>query len=186
MWWKLGCRSPIFTGDERKSEIKHEYCAGEMFAMIGASNRHNLIESHIIRLLGNQLLDSQCNVYPSDMRVKVSATGIYTYPDVVVACAEEQFDDEEKDALLNPVVIVEILSASTEDYDRGGKFEQYQNIASLTGHLLIAEDSCRVEQYVGQSDNEWEYSVYRHAGNLVKINVIGCELVLQDVYAKVL
>lgn len=171
---------------ERKSEIKHEYFAGEMFAMVGASKRHNLIASNIIRLLGNQLLDSPCNVYPSDMRVKVSATGKYTYPDVVVACAEEQFDDEEKDTLLNPVVIVEILSASTEAYDRGGKFEQYQNITSLTEYVLIAQDACRVEQYVRQSDNEWKYSDYRHAGNVVKINVIGCELVLQDVYAKVL
>src|ERR671912_1585699 len=103
---------------ERKSEIKHAYFDGEMFAMVGASRRRNLIAANVIRLLGNQLLDSPCNVYPSDMRVKVVATGKYTYPDVVVACEEELFDDEEKDTLLNPVVIVEILSQSTEAYDR--------------------------------------------------------------------
>src|SRR5919206_1658510 len=89
---------------ERKSEIKHEYFAGEMFAMVGASKRHNLITANIIRVLGNQLLERPCNVYPSDMRVKVTSTGKYTYPDVSVACLEEQFDDEERDTLLNPVV----------------------------------------------------------------------------------
>src|ERR1051325_5141739 len=113
---------------ERKSEVKHEYFAGEMFAMVGASKWHNLIAANVIRVLGNQLLDRPCNVYPSDMRVKARATGMYTYPDVVVACAEEQFDDAERDTLLNPVVIIEVLSESTEAYDRGRKFEHYQSI----------------------------------------------------------
>ena len=170
---------------ERKSEIKHEYFDGEMFEMVGASRRHNLIAANVIRLLGNQLLDSPCNVYPSDMRVKVGTTGKYTYPDVVVACEEELFDDEEKDTLLNPVVIVEILSQSTEAYDRGKKFEQYQSIASLTEYLLVAQEPYRIEQYVRQSDREWRYSEYRSAEDVVKLNVIGCELILKDVYAKV-
>src|SRR5215210_8320716 len=133
---------------ERKSEIKHEYFAGVMFAMVGASKRHNLITANIIRVLGNQLLDRPCNVYPSDMRVKVSVTGKYTYPDVVVACEPEQFDDAENDTLLNPVVIVEVLSASTEAYDRGKKFEQYQQLGSLTDYLLVAQEPHRIEQYV--------------------------------------
>src|SRR5213079_838230 len=112
-------RKTLFTPEEylsaeRKSEIKHEYFAGEIFAMVGASKRHNLITANIIRILGNQLLDRPCNVYPSDMRVKVSATGKYTYPDVVVACEEEKLDDAKNDTLLNPVVIVEVLSESTE------------------------------------------------------------------------
>src|SRR3954470_14003963 len=89
---------------ERKSEIKHEYFAGEMFAMVGASKRHNLISANIIRILGNQLLERPCNVYPSDMRVKISATGKYAYPDIVVACEEERFDDVQNDTLLNPVI----------------------------------------------------------------------------------
>src|SRR5215211_8263317 len=139
---------------ERKSEIKHEYFAGEVFAMVGASKRHNLITANIIRLLGNQLADRPRNVYPSDMRVKVSATGKYTYPDVVVACDEEQFDDEEKDTLLNPVVIFEVLSESTEAYDRGKKFEQYQQIESLTEYVLVAQEPHRIEQYVRQGRSE--------------------------------
>jgi Uma2 family endonuclease len=170
---------------ERKSEIKHEYFAGEMFAMVGASRRHNLIAANIIRILGNQLLNRPCNVYPSDMRVKVRSTGKYTYPDVIVACEEEQFDDEEKDTLLNPVVIIEILSDSTEAYDRGKKFEQYRSIESLTEYLLVAQDTHRLEQYVRQSNREWRYSEFRSVEDIVNISVIGCELVLKDVYAKV-
>ncbi|HEX8458447.1 MAG TPA: Uma2 family endonuclease [Pyrinomonadaceae bacterium] len=170
---------------ERKSEIKHEYVAGEMFAMVGAGKRHNLITANIIRVLGNQLLDRPCNVYPSDMRVKVSRTGKYTYPDVVVACAEEAFDDTENDTLLNPVVIVEVLSESTEAYDRGKKFEQYQNIESLTEYLLVAQDSQRIEQYVRQRNREWRYSEYHELEDVVEINVIGCVLAVKDVYAKV-
>jgi Uma2 family endonuclease len=171
---------------ERKSEIKHEYYAGEIFAMVGASRRHNIIAANIIRVLGNQLLERPCNVYPSDMRVKVSATGKYTYPDVAVACDEELFDDAEKDTLLNPVVIIEVLSESTEAYDRGKKFEHYQHIESLTEYLLVAQEPYRVEQYVRQSNNrEWRYSEYHDAGDVVKLSVIGCELALKDVYAKV-
>jgi len=174
-----------YLAAERKAEGKSEYFAGEVFAMVGASRRHNLVAANIIRVLGNQLVDRPCNVYPSDMRVKVSATGKYTYPDVVVACAEEQFDDAENDTLLNPVVIVEVLSASTEAYDRGKKFEQYQKIESLTEYILVAQEPYRVEQYIRQSDREWRYSEYHDAGEVIRINVINCELALRDVYAKV-
>jgi Uma2 family endonuclease len=170
---------------ERKSEIKHEYFAGEIFAMVGASRRHNRITANLIRILGNQLLDRPCNVYPSDMRVKVSATGKYTYPDVVVACDEEIFDDAENDTLLNPVVIIEVLSESTEAYDRGKKFEQYQNIESLTEYLLVAQEPYRIEQYVRQSNKEWRYSEHHQAEDIVKVGIIECELALKDVYAKV-
>lgn len=170
---------------ERGSEIKHEYFAGEMFAMVGASKRHNLITANVIRVLGNQLLDRPCNVYPSDMRVRMRATGKYTYPDVVVACAEEEFDDAEKDTLLNPVVIFEVLSESTEAYDRGKKFEHYQSIPSLAEYLLVTQEPYRVEQYVRQGGNEWRYSEYHDADDVVRIGAIGCELTLRDVYAKV-
>lgn len=170
---------------ERKSETRHEYFDGEMFAMVGASKRHNLITANIIRILGNQLLDRPCNVYPGDMRVKVSATGKYTYPGVVVACAEEEFDDAENDTLLNPVLVVEVLSESTEAYDRGKKFEQYQNIESLMQYLLVAQEPFRIEQYVRQSRREWTYSGYHDAEDVVQVNDIGCQLALKDVYAKV-
>ncbi len=174
-----------YLAAERKAETKSEYFGGEVFAMVGASRRHNLMAANIIRVLGNGLLDRPCNVYPSDMRVKVSATGKYTYPDVVVACEPEQFDDAENDTLLNPVVIVEVLSASTEAYDRGKKFEQYQQIETLTEYILVTQEPYRIEQYVRQSDKEWRYSEYHDAGDVIKMSVIGCELALKDAYAKV-
>jgi Uma2 family endonuclease len=170
---------------ERRSEVKSEYLAGEVFAMVGASKRHNLIVSNIIRVLGNQLLERPCNVYPSDMRVKVSPLGKYTYPDVVVACEEELFDDAENDTLLNPVVIFEVLSESTEAYDRGKKFEHYQHIESLKEYLLVSQDPYRVEQYVRQGERDWRYSEYHAAEDVLRIVVVGCELALRDVYAKV-
>lgn len=174
-----------YLAAERKAETRSEYFAGEVFAMVGASKRHNLIAANIIRVLGNGLLERPCNVYPSDMRVKVSATGKYTYPDVVAACEPELFDDAENDTLLNPLVIIEVLSASTEAYDRGKKFEQYQQIASLTEYILVAQEPYRIEQYVRQSDKEWRYSEYHDAGDVIKISVIGCEIALKDAYAKV-
>lgn len=170
---------------ERRSETKNEYYAGEVFAMVGASKRHNLIAANLIRILGNQLLDKRCNVYPSDMRVRVSATGTYTYPDVVVACEEEKFDDEENDTLLNPVVIIEILSESTEAYDRGKKFEQYQYIESLVEYLLIAQEPYRVEQYVRQGIREWRYFEFHRAEDVLNISRVGCQLSLSDIYAKI-
>jgi Uma2 family endonuclease len=170
---------------ERKSEIKHEYFAGEMLARVSASKRHNLIAANIIRILGNQLLERPCNVYPSDMRVKVSATGKYAYPDIAVSCEEEKFDDVQNDTLLNPVIIIEVLSESTEAYDRGKKFEHYQYVESLTEYILVVQDPYRIEHYVRQSNKEWRYFEFHHAEDVVKINAIACELILNDVYAKV-
>src|SRR5206468_11320243 len=130
------------------------------FAMAGASRRHNLITANILRVLGNQLLERTCNVYPSDMRVKISKIGKYTYSDVVVACGEERFEDEHNDTLLNSVVIIEVLSESTEAYDRGKKFEQYQHIESLVEYILIAQDHHSVERYVRQAGRTWTYSAF--------------------------
>jgi len=170
---------------ERKAEFKSEYFAGEMFARAGASRQHNLIAANIIRTLGNQLLERNCNVYPSHMRVKISKINKYTYPDVVVACGEEQFEDEQNDTLLNPAVIIEILSESTEAYDRGKKFEHYQSLESLAEYLLVSQDPYRMEQYIRQDESTWTYSEFHHAEDVVQLRTIDCELALKDVYAKV-
>src|SRR5215207_6350571 len=121
---------------ERQAEFRSEYVAGEMFAMAGASRRHNRTVTNLVVALDNQLRARPCNVYSNDMRVKVQSTGLFTYPDVVVTCGEERFADGEMDVLLNPVVIVEVLSDSTEAYDRGKKFESYQSIESLKEYVL--------------------------------------------------
>ncbi|HYV06815.1 MAG TPA: Uma2 family endonuclease, partial [Blastocatellia bacterium] len=123
---------------ERASDTKHEYLNGEIFAMGGASSRHVLIVTNLVVELGSQVKGGPCLVYSTDLRVKVSPTGLYTYPDVIAVCNNPEFSDEQKDTLLNPVLIIEVLSDSTKDYDRGGKFEQYRTIISFAEYLLVA------------------------------------------------
>ncbi|MDQ3256494.1 MAG: Uma2 family endonuclease [Acidobacteriota bacterium] len=182
---------------ERKAETRSEYFDGEMFpmnsvsrrhasqSMTGASRRHNLIAGNIFAALHRQLSDRPCEVYASDMRVRVPATGLYTYPDVAVACEEPQLEDSHLDTLLNPVMIVEVLSDSTEAYDRGKKFEHYQRIESLKEYVLVAQAPYRVEQFVRQSAAQWLYSEARRPEDTIKLSSIECELALKDIYAKV-
>jgi Uma2 family endonuclease len=170
---------------ERQAEFKSEYFQGEIFAMAGVQRPHNLIANNIIRVLGNQLLERDCNVYSSDMRVKIKKIEKYTYPDVAVTCGKEIFEDDYVDTLLNPVVIFEILSHSTEARDRGEKFQHYQFIESLIEYILIAQNVVRVEQYVRQSDRTWMYSQYQNLEDVVKLESIGCKLSLKEVYVKV-
>lgn len=170
---------------ERAAEVRHEYLDGEIFEMAGANRRHNILSSNIMRLLGNQLLERECSVYSSDMRVKISPTGDYTYPDVVAACGEEIFEDETEDNLLNPMLIVEVLSKSTEAYDRGAKFEAYQTIESFREYVLVTQEPFRVEQFVRKEENVWTYFEFRRPDEIVKLNSIDCEMSLRDIYHKI-
>ncbi len=170
---------------ERKAEFRSEYYAGEMFALADASNQHNLIAGNIFAAFHGQFIDRSCNVFQSDMRVKISKTGLYTYPDVVAVCGEELFDDNHRDLLLNPVVIVEVLSESTEADDRGEKFEHYQRIESLAEYLLVAQEPHRIERYVRQTAGQWLYSDAHGAEDVLTLETIDCRLALKDVYAKV-
>ncbi len=182
---------------ERAAETKSEYFDGEMFplrvegkardlfAMVGASRRHNLIAGNVFGELRQQLKNSSCEAYTNDMRVKVAAAGLYTYPDVVVTCGEPSFEDEYFDTLLNPVLIVEVLSPSTAAYDRVKKFGYYRTIESLSEYLLIAQEEYRVEQYVRQSDGRWLLSDIRSPEAEFELPSVGCALRLADVYARV-
>jgi Uma2 family endonuclease len=171
---------------ERQAEFRSEFFNGEMFAMTGATRRHNRIVTNLVTALDNQLRDRPCNVYSSDMRVRVTSTGLYTYPDVVVTCGEEEFADDEQDTLLNPSVIFEVLSDSTEAYDRGKKFEHYQNIESLSTYVLVAQKAPRIERFVRQEGGRaWVYTETHEADATVGIETIGCRLGLENVYAKV-
>jgi len=170
---------------DRQSEHKNEYFQGEVFAMTGASRRHNLISVNIASSLNAQLADRECEVYVSDMRVKVSNTGLYTYPDVVVVCGVPQFEDNQVDTLLNPVVVIEVLSKSTEGYDRGDKFEHYRTIESLSEVVLVAQDKYHMEQYVRQADNHWLLSETKKPEDTIKLSSINCELSLRSIYRKV-
>ncbi len=171
---------------ERKAAYKSEYFDGEMFAMAGASRRHNLIASNIIRELSLQLKNRSCEVYSGDMRVRVNNAGLYTYPDIAVMCGAPQFDDEELDTLLNPIVIVEVMSDSTQKYDRGEKFTLYKYLESLREYLLVAQNSCLVEHYVRQPDNHWILSETKKSEDRVDLPSIQCSLALAEIYDKIL
>ncbi len=170
---------------ERAAETKSEYLGGEIFAMAGASRRHNLITGSVVTRLTTQLESRPCEVYPSDMRVRVPATDLYTYPDVVVVCEEPRFEDAELDVLLNPTVLVEVLSPSTAGYDRGIKFDCYRTIESLREVLFIAQDSTHVVHYVRQNDGTWNLSETRDPEGRLTLASIGAQLLLAEVYAKV-
>jgi Uma2 family endonuclease len=170
---------------ERQSEYKSEYVNGEIFAMTGASRKHNLVSGNIFGELRQQLKGRPCEAFMVDMRVKVTATGLYTYPDVVVVCGEPKFEDKYVDTLLNPTVLVEVLSQSTERYDRIAKSSYYRTLDSLTEHLLVAQDEVRLEQYVKQENGTWLLFEYTSLEMVVELPSISCALDLSDVYDKV-
>ena len=170
---------------ERRAETKSEYFNGEMVAMVGASRKHNLITVNIVGELRQQLKGRSCEAYASDMRVKIPTTELYTYPDVTVACGEPKFEDEFVDTLLNPTLIVEVLSASTASYDRIKKFGYYRTIESLAEYLLVAQDEYKVEQYVKQADGRWLLTDIRSLEGVVEMVSIQCRLMLADVYDRV-
>lgn len=169
---------------EREAERKSEYFNGEIFAIAGASQQHNLITTNVVRELSTQLRSQPCQTYSSDMRVKVSENGLYTYPDVVVVCGEPRFEDGHRDTLLNPTVIIEVLSPSTEDYDRGRKFANYRRLESVTDYVLIAQDEIRVEHFVRQGE-QWVLSEVNDPNGIIPLTSIGGSLTLRDIYEKV-
>jgi Uma2 family endonuclease len=169
---------------ERTSEEKHEYYAGEIFAMSGASENHNLIVGNLIAAFHSQLRQKPCKTYPSDMRVKTRLSGLYTYPDVTVVCGTPEFEDNNFDTLLNPMVIIEVLSPSTEAYDRGKKFTHYRTIQSLQDYILIAQESTRIDHFTLR-ENEWIFSDANSLNGVIALPSIDCTLHLRDVYEKI-
>ena len=169
---------------ERKAAYKSEYLDGHIIAMAGASRTHNRITLDISTELNLQLRGRDCEVFSSDMRVRPSPRDAYVYPDVVVVCGEPQFEDAAFDTLLNPIVIVEVLSPSTEAYDRGEKFRRYQQLASLREYVLVAQDSVRVEHH-RRHDAQWRLSSYRTLEAVLLLPSISCKLPLHDIYRRV-
>lgn len=170
---------------ERQGDVKHEYFRGEIFAMSGASQQHVTIFMNTSHLLVGQLKGRSCRTFGADMRVKVSPTGLYTYPDLIVVCGRPRFEDQQLDTLLNPTVIVEILSKSTEAYDRGEKFAQYRTLDTLTDYLLISQDKPRVERFTRQADGGWLLTESAGLDAVMPIASIQCQLPLADVYDRV-
>ncbi len=170
---------------ERKAEYKSEYVDGVMYAMAGGSPQHSLISSNVITLVNVRLWDSPCQVFNNDMKVRVPSSRKFHYPDVTVVCDKPQFADDEKDVLLNPLLIVEVLSDSAGDYDRNEKFEYYKEIESFHEYLLIAQDQPVVERFLKRPDGSWAGTRVEGVDQSVELLTIKCRLSLKNIYSKV-
>jgi len=170
---------------ERNSEIKHEFYNGRIYAMAGAKRRHNLIALNIGSEIRTHLKGRKCEAYPSDMRIYIPRFGLYTYPDVSVVCGKPEFQDAVLDTLLNPVLLIEILSDSTESYDRGKKFQHYRSIESLQEYVLVSQNEARIEKYIRQGDGFWVLSEAVGVESSIMFESIDCPISLAEVYDKI-
>ena len=169
---------------ERNAEFKSEYVDGRIVAMTGAQRPHVLIGINLVREISGRLLDSPCEVYSGDMRVKIGPSGRYVYPDLSVAC-DPRFEDDAVDTLLNPVLIVEVLSESMEKDDRGEKFTHYRRIESLREYVLVSQKECSVERYVRDGDF-WRLTSVDDLDASLELTSLGIEIPLRRIYARAL
>ena len=169
---------------DRKAEYRSEYVNGELLAMAGASREHNLIVTNLVREVSGLLRGRPCETYSNDMRVRVSPAR-YTYPDMVVACDGPEFEDSSQDILLNPVVLMEVLSPTTEKDDRSWKFAHYRHLATLTDYVMLSQYQPLVEHYTRNSDDKWVLTDLRGLSSVLRLPSIGCELPLAMIYERV-
>mgnify|MGYP006431229417 CR=1 FL=1 len=167
------------------TDQRSEYVAGEVFAMAGGTEEHNLIVANLVREFGNQLKAKPCRVYPSDMKVHITEADVGTYPDVMVICGERQFHDGRRDVVTNPTLIVEVLSESTEAYDRGDKFRHYRSLDSLQAYLLLSQSQMQAELFIRQPDGTWMLSSDQELSASIPLPMLEVELSLAEVYDKV-
>lgn len=170
---------------ERQAQNRNEYLNGEIFPVTGANRVHSLIVGNISGELGQQLKATSCEVYAVKMRVKAPAALAYLYPDVVVVCEAPRLEDDYFDTLLNPTLLVEVHSKSTESHNRLAKSAYYSTIESLAEYLLVSQEEYRVEQYVNQGDGRWMPLELRSLDSMIELKSIGCSLVLRDIYQRV-
>ena len=170
---------------ERLAEFRSEYFAGEIFAIAGGSFRQSLIKLNVGAEFRSALKGKSCMACDSDLRIKVSASGLYTYPDASVICEPVEFEDEHRDTVLNPVLLVEVLSPSTEAYDRGKKFEHYRRISSMRDYLLISQDAPHIEHFHRNENQTWTLTDINGMEAKVDIASLGICLQLREVYEKV-
>lgn len=167
---------------ERQASTKSEFYQGEIFAMGGGSANHSLIAANFVGEARNALKDKPCTVFNSDLRVQVQATGLYTYPDATVVCGEQIFDDDHRDTLLNPTVIVEVVSDSTEKYDRGKKSNHYRQIKSLKELILIAQDRPQVERFTRQPNGDWLFHEQTELSAEFELKSLGISVAMSELY----
>jgi Uma2 family endonuclease len=171
--------------ERQQSDTRHEYLDGQITAMGGASREHNLIVGNAFASLHVQLRGRGCEVYSNDMRVHIPATGLYTYPDLAALCEAPVFEGDQFDTLLNPSVIIEVLSASTEAYDRGVKFAHYRSIESLQAYVLIAQDRPHIELFERGAGGRWVLSEAKGLDGRLELASLGCVLELSEVYERI-
>jgi len=174
-----------WLNDERDSLERSEYVAGEVFAMAGALEPHNLIVTNVVASLHGQMKKRPCRVYANDLKVHIATANAGCYPDVLVLCDKPQFYDDRHDVVLNPTLIVEVLSKSTEAYDRGDKFAMYRSLPSLRAYLLIAQQRIHVELYTHDGQGHWILSDHDRLNSTIEIKALDCVLNLAEVYDKV-
>lgn len=170
---------------ETASPDKHEFYDGEMFAMAGASREHNRVSENLVIEFGRRFLDGPCLTFSRDQRVRIDATGLYTYPDVVIVCDPPEFAPEDRDTLVNPQVVFEVLSKSTESYDRGVKFAQYQQQPTVREIVLVSQDRIRVERFVRQPSGEWLLTVFDDPAGSFALGTVAVSVPLSAVYRRV-
>jgi Uma2 family endonuclease len=170
---------------DREAEFRSEYVDGQMYAMSGASWEHGRIILNVAKELDDQLVDTGCEVRASEQRVRAKAGGPYYYPDIVIVCGEPQFEDEEFNTLLNAKLIIEVLSPSTESYDRGSKFDKYRQMQSLAEYLLISQKRVHIEHHVLRSDGSWHLSETSDLNDVLELSSIGVRLKVADIYRRV-
>jgi Uma2 family endonuclease len=174
-----------YLAAERLSETRSEYLDGVVCSMTGASINHIRIVAGLTAELISQMRGRPCDVLPNEMKVRLHESRKFFYPDVTVVCGEHQFHDDRRDIILNPVLVIEVLSPSTEAFDRGTKFQAYQTIESLKEYVLVAQDSPTIEQYVRQDDGRWAYTAVKGLESSIVLPSVECTLNLSAVYDKV-
>lgn len=169
---------------ERAAIQKSEYFAGEVFLMAGASPNHNRIARNVLTELNGGLRGKSCEVFGIDQRLYVSKNGLYTYPDVMAVCGRIEFDSRDRDSLTNPVLIVDVLSPSTANYDRGGNFELYRDIPSFGEYVLVHQDRVLVEHHRRDEQRRWLLTEYKDLQTSLLFESIGISIPLQRIYER--
>ena len=170
---------------EQETDYKSEYLSGQIFAMAGGSPEHSAIGNNIGREMGNLLKRGPCQVFNSDLRVTVMQSGLMTYPDVTIVCGEQHRHPLDRHSIINPTVLFEVLSPTTEAYDRGEKWAHYRRLDSLQEYILVSQNKARAEQYVRQDDGSWKFTAEEGLAASLFLPSLGCSLPLSEVYDKI-
>ena len=170
---------------ERASQTKSEFYAGQIFAMVGGTPQHNTIGVNLVASIRNRLRGTPCRPFNSDQRIRIQSCGLATYPDVSIVCGEMELDSQDVDAIINPCVIFEVLSNSTECYDRGKKFDFYRQLHSLREYVLISQEESQAECFARQPNGDWLLSIYKGLDSVLRLSTVAIEIPLKEIYEDV-